>query len=125
MVPVSDILPISSPETPQVANNGYLVSNNILGRVHFGIVKYCEENRILVHTGTLYMWAVLNHSDQEAVVTPFVDFMKKWEAVQDLRSRREFARKKELESIANASGVVKDSLKKITSDLHQENEIPF
>ena len=120
MTPVSDLVPNSIGGSTPARNPGgsrrFLVRNNILGIVHFGIVRYCEENQILIRSGDAYGWSVYDHGIDRADVAFYTGFIKKWDAVLQLRGRRHFAReqeRKELEAkrIAESKGVVSVALR--------------
>lgn len=123
---VADKLPQIAPQGAEEAERPrspyldpiFTVNNNILGLVHFGIVKYCEEKQILIHSGEMYGWSIFDHGADKAVITPYIEFNRKFEAVRDLRRRRLYAKEKEAEELAQGTGVASETLR-------EPEQIPF
>lgn len=130
MVSVSETIQNSSPMRRSEAEEQihgdlhpvFTVSNNLLGLVHFGIVKYAEEKGAIKHSGGEYGWSILNHGDQHAIITPYTEFRKKFDAVLDLRGRRQYAKAQEAKARAASTGVVAQALAQPAETPYQKGE---
>lgn len=131
MVSVSETIQNSSPAMRSEAEERihgdlhpvFTVSNNLLGLVHFGIVKYAEEQRAIIHSGGGYGWSIQNHGDHHANIAPYTEFRRKFDAVLDLRGRRQYAKAQEAKRLAESAGIVSQALKEPEPTPYQKGEV--
>ena len=77
---------------------GY-VFNPILGLVHWSVVDYCSKNNI-IHKRENGDWTIVGHVKGRDMITPEWDeFNIKRIRLQEIKSKRDFAKKKQLESL--------------------------
>ena len=83
-----------------------LVTNSLLGGVHWTVVKYALDNEMIRRGTKPYVhWAILDHGTERRVdISLFIDFDAKLRALGDLQARRNYAQKmsaQELEKLAD------------------------
>ena len=86
--------------------SGYVL-NDLLGAVHFSVVKYCLDNEIIRRrkNGSFgWLVALEDYKDRYSEYTRILDcsykyFMPKWEGLRDLKRRRLYAKDQESESL--------------------------